>query len=192
MPDTLKDGTGSGYLAKIDNENHLHTTCSMESMIAHRSHYDASAYGISTPMLTITTTGGRMLWLQNDSDKDLYITDLRLSYNGGSTNHNRVAFSQLVFADTEPTTNITTGAAGSLNRSNVVAANMTILYWDEVGDGMTGHVAGSAGFNMCIGQGTSYFPIGGAIIVSPNKTLSFNLRGEEVGEASINLLFYFK
>jgi len=193
MPDMIKDGTGTGYMAMVDNENHLHTTSSTEPMIAHRSHYDGTAYGISTPMLTVNATGGRMLWINNtDENKSFWITDFWFNWDGGTTNHNRVMFGQLVFDDTTPDTNITTGGAGILNREKVSAADMTVLYWDEVGNGMTGHVAGTPAFYWCNGQGTQHYETGGCIILGTNKTISVNLRGEEAGEASINILGFFQ
>ncbi len=192
MPNTLQDGTGKGYLAKVDSENHLHTSASVEQMVAHRSHYDASAFGISTPMLTLTTTGGRMLFLKNTDTRDFYITDLWFNWDGGATSHNRVMFGQLVFGDGVPTANNTVSAAGVLNRKTNNTAQLTVQYWDEVGDGMTGNLTGGAAFYWCNAQGARPYPIGGTIILGINDTMSVNLRGEEAGEASINILGFFR
>ena len=193
MPDSIIDGTGQGYLAKVDDEHHIHVSSNIEPMIAHRSHYDGTAYGVSTPMLTITTTGGRALWIKNISDnKDFYITDFWFNWNGGSTNYNRPMFGQLVFGDTEPTVNTTVGGAGVLNRKTSNEADLTVLYWDEVGDGMTGHVAGTPAFYWCNGQGAQHYNLGGCVILGTNTTLSINLQGQEIGEASVNMLGFFR
>jgi hypothetical protein len=192
MPDMIRDGKGNGFLAEVDSENRIQAACTTETALAHRSYYDGSAYGISTPMLTITTTGGRMLWIKNNSSTPFWFTDFWFNWNGGTTNHNRVMYGQLVFADTEPDTNVTVGGAGVLNRSKTSAANMSVLYWDEVGDGLTGHDAGTPAFFWCNGQGSQHYSTDGAIIIGVNKTLSVNLQGEEVGEASINILGFFK
>lgn len=192
MPDIIRDGTGQGYLAKVDDENHLLVTSASEPLIAHRSHYDGSAYGLSTPMRTITTTGGRILWFKNTNTKSFWLTDFWFNWNGGTTSHNRVVFGQFIFDDTEPTTNITTGGTGVLNRAKTNGTDLTILYWDEVGDGMTGHDAGTPAFYWCNGQGAAHYNVGGAIILGTNNTISFNLQGEEVGEASINILGFFR
>ena len=193
MPDSIADGTGTSYLAMVDDENHLHTTSSTEPLIAHYSRYSSSSYGLSTPMLTINTTGGRALWIKNsDPTKDFYFTDFWFNWNGGSTNYNTPMYGQMVFGDTEPTTNITEGGAGNLNRASAVPANLTVLYWDETGDGMTGYTAGGVAFYWCNGQGSQHYETGGAIILGANNTISFNLQGGEDGKASINILGYFK
>ena len=57
----ISDGKGSGNLAYVDEENHLHVSAINESQIGHRSHYDATAFGGSTPLRTLTTTGGEDL-----------------------------------------------------------------------------------------------------------------------------------
>ena len=189
----IDDGKGSGYLAQVDDENHLHTSSSTESMIAHRSHYDSSAFGLTTTMLTLTTTGGRMLYIKNiSSSKDFYITDVWFSWNGGTTNHNTVMYGEMYFGDAVPTTNIVTSAAGVLNRGSNNSADLTVIYWDETGDGMTGGGGGTGAFYWCASQGHDRVPVQGAIILGSNTSVGMNLKGEEVGEASINMFGYFK
>jgi hypothetical protein len=193
MPDMILDGTGSSHFAKVDSENHLHTTASIESMIAHRSHYNASAFGISTPMLTLTTNGGRMLYIKNiNSKKEFYLTDAWFSWNGGTSSRNVTMNGVMYFNVTEPTTNTTVGGAGVLNRSSSNTSNLTILYWDEVGDGMTGGDTGIPAFYWCSCQGHDRVEVQGAVILGTNATLAFNLQGDEVGEASINIFGYLK
>jgi len=134
MPDMICDGTGQGFLAQVDEENHLHTSSNTMPMIAYKSGVDGSAFGISTPMLTITDTGGRVLWIQNtDGAKDFYCTDFWFNWNGGTANFNRPMTGQMIFGDTQPTTNTTVSGAGVLNRKTSGSANMTVLYWDETG-----------------------------------------------------------
>ena len=47
MSDTIKDGTGKGYLALVDSENHLHTAATMEPLITHVSHYNGLSFSWS-------------------------------------------------------------------------------------------------------------------------------------------------
>ena len=189
----IKDGKGGGHLAEVNDENQLIVKAASESMISHRSHADSTAYGISTPMLTITTTGGRILYIKNiNSTKNFYLTDVWFSWNGGSTSHNRVMFGDMYFADAVPTTNITTGTPGVLNRGSNNSADLTFIYWDEVGDGMTGGSGGDRAFSWCNSQGHNRVPVQGAIILGVNTTVGINLKGEEIGEASINMFGYFE
>ncbi len=111
MPNTIKNGN-TGDTAHVDKEGHLHTTSSCESLIAHRSHYDASAFGITTPLMAITTTGGRVLYIKNTSSThEFYLTDIWFSYDGGSTTapYSNVLHGEMYFQDAAPTTNITVG-----------------------------------------------------------------------------------
>ena len=130
MPDMIRDGTGKGYLVAVDKENHLHTMATTESLIAHRSHYNSTAFGGSTPLLTLTTTGGRMLYIRNDSTShDFCISDMWFSWNGGSTNRNTCMEGTLFFGDTAPSANNTASAVGVLNRKSSHTADVTISYW---------------------------------------------------------------
>ena len=188
----IEDGKGSGYRAHIDSENRLHTTSAMERMLGHRSHSDGSAFGTSTPLLTVTATGGRTLWIRNDSANSLYtITDLWVSWNGGSTNYNRPIYCGLYFGGTAPTTNITASGLGNLNKTYNTTGEGTVYYWNETSNGMTGHAAGTGAFFWTQGQGITHYQIGGAIILGLNDTISFNLQGQETGEAAVNILGYF-
>jgi len=189
----IEDGKGSGKKAYVDNENHLHCTSSIESLLAHRSHYDQTAFGISTPMRTITTTGGRILFIKNiSSNKEFYVTDFWFNWNGGSTNFNRPCYGELIFGDTEPTTNTTTSAAGNLNLGSTNTADLTVLYWNETGNGMTGHAAGNTAFYWTFCKNPSFYHTDGSIILGTANTMSMTLRGEEIGEGSINILGYMK
>ena len=193
MSTTIEDGKGSSYKVYVDNENRLHSTCAVETMLAYRSHYDATAFGITTPMLTINTTGGRMLYIKNTSTLyRFYFSDFWFNWNGGSTNYNRPCYGQFIFGDTEPTTNITTSAAGVLNRISSNTADLTVLYWNGTGNGMTGHTAGTVAFYWCFSVNPAHYYTAGAIILGTNDSISINLQGEETGSASINILGFMK
>ena len=46
MPDMVKDGTGKGYLAQVDSDNHLHTAGNTRSRLSFVSRDKAGAYSI--------------------------------------------------------------------------------------------------------------------------------------------------
>ena len=192
MGETIMDGTGSKYEAKVDDENNLHTTASCESMIGHRSHYDASAFGTTTPILTITSTGGKVLYLRNnDTTLQFTLTDIWFSWNGGntSTTQCKCMIGALYFADGLPTANNTAGAMGVLNRTVNYTADITVNYWDEVGDGMT-CTGGAAAFNWINTKGHSHVDVKEGIILGVNDSITVYLKGEEAGEASVNIYGY--
>ena len=58
MPDSIKTGTGNGgYEAGVNSANRLDSSCSTSPRIYYESRDRENAFGVSTPYLTITTTG---------------------------------------------------------------------------------------------------------------------------------------
>ncbi len=84
MPDMIKDGTGSGFLAAVDSNNRLRTYAKSASIQHVVSEHDEEAYqliGVATlntgtiPVLHITN---------NDSEKNMVITYVRHQVVGAS------------------------------------------------------------------------------------------------------------
>ena len=191
MPIIL-DGKGSGNQAHVDSENHLHVAATTESEIGHRSHYDASAFGGTTPILTITTTGGRILYIKNTSSThDFVISDMWFSWNGGNTTGTKCLIGTLYFGDAAPSGNNTASALGVLNRRSNNTADVTVQYWDEVGNGMT-CTGGDAAFNWLTCKGHNHVDVKGAVIIGVNSTMSVNLKGEEAGEGGVNIYGFMR
>ena len=193
MPDTIVNGwSGPNTEAFVDKEGHLHVASVMEAEIGHRSHWDATAFGGGTPLLTLTTTGGKMLWVRNNSNThDLVISDMWFSYNGGSTNRDRCMYGSLYFGDAIPTANNTVSALGVLNRKTNNTADVTVHYWDEVGDGMT-CTGGAAAFWWIQCKGHNHVDVKGAVILGVNDTMTINLQAEEIGECSVNFYGFMR
>ena len=190
--EALIGGTGSRYPVGANKYNRLDVSSAVSPRIYYESRDRGSAFGITTPLLTITTTGGRILYVKNTSStQHVVITDIRVDWNGGSTNYNRPMYGQIWFASSAPTANNTVSAAAQMNRSKGDTFDIDAEYWDEVGDGMT-ITGGAAGFNTVLAQGSQLFPILGAIILGVNKTISFNVRGEEIGEAAITMIGFME
>ncbi len=193
MPETIKDGTGGSYEAKVNSENQLFTRSTNVSEISHVSKEHAESFGVSTPMLTVTTTLGKMLYIKNTSTtKGLYISDVWINWNGGSTNRDRCVEGQFIFGDGAPSGNNTANAAGVLNRSSSNTADMTVQYWDEVSTGMTMASSGTAAFYFTNTKGTSHYRVDGGIILGTNDTITLAAKGEEIGEYSVNILCYYE
>ncbi len=192
MPDTIKDGTGSGSLASVTDDNRLNVSSRVGSRIYYESRDNANAFGVGTPILTATTNGGYMLCIKNTSaTKNMVITDWRFNWDGGSTSHNKVAFATMYFGVSEPTANNIEGTAGVLNKSSNNTFDIVTQHWDEVGDGMVA-TGGHAGFNFIFAQGSTYMDTQGAIILGSNNSLTLFVRGEEVGETSMELLGFME
>jgi len=184
MPNTIRDGKGRGYLVGVGDANRLDVSSKVMPRIYYASR-EGEAWAAATPFLTQTTTGGRMLYLKNTStSKNMIVTKMRMSYDGGATNHDNVCQVQIIFGDGAPSGNNTVGAAGNMNRSSNQTFDIDVEYWDEGGDGMTCS-GGSGGIKMMIARGTEALEVGGAMILGSNDTMTINMKAEEVGEASV-------
>jgi len=192
MSDFLKGGTGKGFLAGVNAFNRLDSSCATSPRIYYESRDRKNAFGVSTPYLTVTTGGEKVLYMKNTSStQNMVLTDLRVNWNGGSTTWIKSLKGSIWFASEAPTANNTTGAAGNLNRSSTKPFDIDVEYWDGVAGGMTS-AGGAAALNTIVGQGSLLFPIGGAIILGANDTILFQLTGEETGEASIQILGFME
>lgn len=188
MSIVIESGVGSGNKALVTAEKRLAVSAVTRDKLGQRS-ADGAAWGVDTGFLDVTVTGGRMLYIANtSSNKLIKLSNVWFNWNGGSTNHNRVLKGIMYFGDTAPTTNITTGAMANLNTGEQSLFESTVLSWDGGGNGMTGHTAGQAAFNFHVAQGNKEYHLDGAVIVAPGSSVSFNLQGEENGEASINMI----
>ena len=80
----IQDGTGKGYLAKVDNDNRLYTKSIVSTEQEHESS-NGLAYNINTGIITLTNaTKTPVLYLKNNEEFDLII-DTVLYMTGAST-----------------------------------------------------------------------------------------------------------
>ena len=181
----IKDGTGTGHLAGVNDSNRLDVSASSSPRIYYESRDEENAFGITTPQLTVTSGGERVLYIKNTSStQNMIITDIRPSWNGGTTNHILALALQLWFGSSAPTANNTASSAGNLNRSSNNTFDLDVEYWDEGAGGMT-IAGGAAALNLLLAQGSTRLEIGGAIILGANDTISFQMTAEETGEATM-------
>lgn len=80
----IQDGTGKGYLAKVDSDNRLYTKAITSTEQEHESS-NGLAYNINTGIITLTNaTKTPVLYLKNNEEFDLVI-DTVLYMTGAST-----------------------------------------------------------------------------------------------------------
>jgi hypothetical protein len=148
---------------------------------------NGNVFQYSSPLLTVTNTKGLMYYLKNTSaTKSMVITQFQVNWNGGSTNYNRPLEVHIEAGITEPTTNETAATALNTNSTSTRQSETTILRWDEVGTGMTGHTAGINIACQIHRQGANNLELCGAFIFGPGATLGFYCRGVETGEITIS------
>jgi hypothetical protein len=74
MAEIIKDGTGKGNTAKVDNNNQLHTFSVTESEQRQASQI-GNEYNINTGTIAYTGTGdSSMIYFKNDEDTDFVVT----------------------------------------------------------------------------------------------------------------------
>lgn len=188
----IEDGTGSGVKAGVDCEHRVAIRGAMTSMMYHASVKHNRAYTVNAGFFALGLTGGRKLWLRNDSaSKHIIIEEVIVTWNGGSASHNECLFYDLYGSDEIPTANNNIITPVNVNIGSGNVADCTVYGWDGVGDGMTGGGDGNVIISArASAAGISTYTTG--LVLRHNATLGINLKAEdEVGEAAILVAFYF-
>jgi len=193
MPDSIKDGTGKGYVAKVDTENRLHTFDTVQSEEVHVAETHGQTFGVSSGSVTLTSLNPHLvLYLTNTSStRWLYVTEIIVSYNGGTTNHNRACLFELIKSPGAPTVNNTAGTIGNLNFASGETAEGTMEFWDGVGNGMTS-AGGAAVLNHIIAQGATSINPMGLPIMNRGGAIGIRFTGEEIGDVCVSMRFMYK
>lgn len=191
MSGPIIDGTGGRIGARVDSRHSLHVQSRSIPQAALKC-VTGDVFLLGMPWFTVSTNGGRMIWMQfNDADKLLVLDSLYINYNGGDTNHNRACQVEFILGDTQPTTGTTPWAAGNTNAGSTNSLSATVRVWDGVtGDGMTGHTPGITSSRVILGQGRQEINVGGRMIVTPGTTMSVNFKPEEAGLVAFSGFFY--
>lgn len=96
MPDMIKDGTGSSYLVRIDENNHMSVKAITTSSQNYYSRKNKDAYQVSTE-INISTSEQTVLFMHNGStDKHLVITYLRMMSAGADAANENAYFKTLI------------------------------------------------------------------------------------------------
>lgn len=186
MPGVIKDGTGQGFLAKVNLHNQLLVSSADLPFRLTRAILGKS-FLVGTDRLPVTATKGLVAWLYNSHDTLLISVPLvSISWNGGDTNHNRVIEVDFAAGMGAPTTNTEEVVARNTRGGHPGVLSATVLGWDGVGTGMTGHDITQEVSLSSVSGGCGYTSIdtNGAILVAPKTTIGLYVRGEELGSAA--------
>jgi hypothetical protein len=200
MADHIRDGTGSGSLLRIGQDNRAYTYATTEPIGGERS-LAGQLFGAGTGSLTLD--GGEstapMLWIQNNDPDNLYQVDKVIyGWNGGSTNFNRTCFCLISYQVSEPSAANTSINANieNISRSGTSAAvtdsKLTAHKWDGTGSsGMTGGSGGYGQISNRIAQGdTSLGFIAGQIILGQGDTMQISVTPEEAGLFNAAIVYW--
>jgi len=85
MPDMVKDGTGKGYLAQVDSDNHLHTAGNTRSRLSFVSRDKAGAYSIyGRRNFAASETDEGILFFEYVGSKKFFINEIICSGFGAA------------------------------------------------------------------------------------------------------------
>ena len=141
----ISDGTGKGYRAEVNSLNQVsgRGICSLYHQFVSCHHHQAYMASLGTeanPTLTVTATGGYMMYLKNTSTEyDAIIA--------------RITASTSALMSVTIMKNPTIGALGNetavvpvnKNFSSGKVADVDVYVWDEGGDQITGITGGTCG-----------------------------------------------
>jgi hypothetical protein len=185
MSETIKDGTGAGFLAKVDSTNRMLVSANSQS----EEHFISSGEGLAyfansadtADTLTTTATGGPILYVRNThAEKQLVVEKILASTDtaGG-------VFKWIINPILGTIGNNNVHAPVSLNAGKSITPATVAYNWDEVGDGMTGLTGGTTLKTTIIGAGFTAFPIDSSLILEGGDSIQMNYTGAGEFECSI-------
>jgi len=184
----ILDGTGKGYSLKVGPENRAFVDARTFTK-EHDKSQNGDAFIFNTTdtanTLTITATGGPILFIQNDNtEKELTIEQILVSNSAII----ECALYRNPVLGTIGNNNIHTPA--NLNFGSNRSAEATAYNWDEVGDGMTGLTGGTLVAYFIVPAGITTFNLGGAITMPGGSSFYISLKN--ASEATLVVRGFFE
>ena len=139
MPDTIRDGSGKGYLAKVDENLRLFTNSVTEPQ-SDEANEDGDAYNLNTGKITLTdAVDTPVMYFKNNEDRDYIIESIAIGLGpttGGSGGIPEVTFIRNPTTGTiiDNTTNV------DINSNRNYGSNKTLtadVYKGATGNTMT-------------------------------------------------------
>lgn len=168
----FEDGTGKGYLAKVDQNNRLQTFSISRSLLREKS-ISGDVFIFFVSSLNVNTTGGLIFAIKNTSSSKSYTFDnFVISYDGGSTSYNKPCLIKSYALSSLPTANLITGSFINANFNSPNVFPGLFYYWNGTGNGMTGHISSSIISELYVGQGATQIRYDGVFSGPPNSIVA--------------------
>lgn len=184
------DGSGKGYKAKVNDQLELSTTARVIGNEAYQSLKENVYFANmsdTADTVTITTTGGPMMYIKNTSSTKNVIIQKYLV--GAGQDGTVLKFVKNATVGTIGNEN--THIPPNLNFSSTNTADVLCYIWDEVGDGMTGISGGTTCATFILALGEIALPANDAFVLGPNDSIT--IYATSIGtssEFSLNTRFY--
>ena len=188
----IQDGSGNNRYARVNINKRLETSATTQS----EEHAISSAEGLAffantantANFLTVTATGGDLLYLRNDhATKQLVIEKVLVSSDTAGI---YVIWKRNPTLGTIGNNNV--HAPTILNFGTTVDAQGTFYNWDEVGDGMTGITGGTIVNTFIVNTGFTAFPIDAAMILEPGNSLVISTIGAAELSCGVRMFYMDK
>ena len=171
---TIKDGSGSGYAAKVDKNLRVHALA-VSSSISQASAVGGDTYNVNTGTIALTTaTQTAVLYLKNNTDNDLYIDSIGFLLGNSTSGTGDVSLEVIK----NPTTGtlISNAVAAPIvenknaGSSKVLDAN---VYKGVEGDTVTN---GTDWYNSLLsGAARTYAIATGTLVIKSGNSISVNI-----------------
>ncbi len=184
MPNTLRDGTGKGYLLKIDNKNRLQGYVVTETEASFINRVEKEAYsGTWESALTAASTD-YIIYLKNTSDKDMVINRVKHRCTGANS-----TLSFWVNIDGTPGGSLTTLTPANRNAGSNNLADVEYYRSTQITGLSNGRKIGSLYGKD--GEEFEYADPCSGFIIPPNGT--FGIKSSETVSAHYGgISFYFR
>ncbi len=181
----IRDGAGGGESARVMDKRLWTNTVSKTTLanVSDGTGYSFT-YGVFDKTLPGTNEYAILRVTNKDSTRHFHVHRFMLSWNGGSTNFNRVLRGAMYVGMPAPSANYTILTPSSTNFGKSLVAPSESQTWDGVGNGMTVVANGVMAFSQFFGQGLTDVPLDGSIIVPFGQSIGFTVKSTEVGDFS--------
>lgn len=178
---TIKDGTGSGSLAKVDDKHRVHTY-SVTEPTEQAEAENGLSFIIHKECHTAASTGGGLLYIKNnDSEYDMVIT--RIDIDSHTITPEDLICVQVFDATISNGTDISTTAIVNKNRSSSKIFDLTVKCSDGSSD--ITYTGGTQYHAYPIKTMTQYFrDMAGTNIISAGKSILFGFKRAGGGSAT--------
>ena len=183
----------NGKRALVSNNNQLHTLS--ETRIALHSYADRrAAYIFSMPPRTLPGTSEyMMMWFApTDTARHAHVERVIYSWNGGSTNHNRVMTVRLYIGTPAPSANAVAFSPGNMWIGDLTPAEGSYYQWNTVGNGMTVASNGVFATGSMYSQGQTPYVFDGGMVIPNGVSVGLTVQGEEEGDFAISVIGFFE
>lgn len=195
MPEQIRDGKGQGYLLEISQKNRAQTNAVVQSDDAEISEQHGLAFTVTTgPLILPDTNPHKILYLKNlDTNRNMYIWVVIMSWNGGNINYNRALYWSWHLATIAvPTDGAGIIPAGNLNFTSAQTAEVVTYGWDGTHSGGMEVATIAEGGGEYLTQGRSVIELHGTAIFGLNDAAVLSVTAEEPGKFSASTRIYFK